>query len=132
MDAKIKTDWVKALTSGYYKQTTGCLFNADEDTFCCLGVLTDLAVKAGVFDWNTLPEDGSGQVGLGDVLPKRVQEWAGLDDGKGDNPEVELPCDHRNCLPGDNCSGVLVMDLATLNDNGESFGVIAELIGEQL
>lgn len=39
MDAKLKSDWVKALRSGKYKQTTGSLHNTDSNSYCCLGVL---------------------------------------------------------------------------------------------
>lgn len=37
MDAKLKADWVKALRSGEYQQTTANLVT--DDGFCCLGVL---------------------------------------------------------------------------------------------
>lgn len=37
MDPKIKSDWLKALRSGEYKQTCGIM--KDAKGFCCLGVL---------------------------------------------------------------------------------------------
>lgn len=52
MNPAIKAQWVAALRSGEYVQGTGKLrkrtgYN-ETDQFCCLGVLCDLAVKAGV------------------------------------------------------------------------------------
>lgn len=47
MDAKLKADWVMALRSGEYQQTTGKLHEPNENSYCCLGVLcrvTDLNI----------------------------------------------------------------------------------------
>jgi hypothetical protein len=41
MDAKIKRKWLKALRSGKYKQGTGAL--RSDGSYCCLGVLCDVA-----------------------------------------------------------------------------------------
>lgn len=46
MNPEIKDRWLTALRSGEYKQGKGYLRQAD-DTFCCLGVLADIAVKDG-------------------------------------------------------------------------------------
>ena len=46
MDPKIKSDWVKALRSGEYKQTNGIM--KDAEGFCCLGVLC--AVQGETFE----------------------------------------------------------------------------------
>lgn len=40
MDKELKDKWVKALRSGYYKQTTGILCRGG--SHCCLGVLCEL------------------------------------------------------------------------------------------
>jgi len=37
----VKTEWLKALRSGKYKQGNGCLRDG-QDNFCCLGVLADI------------------------------------------------------------------------------------------
>jgi hypothetical protein len=71
--------WVKALRSGDFKQGKGCLKNED-DTYCCLGVATKVAMENGVevgevFDW--------GQAGL----PSAVQDWYGL---RSANPAVGI------------------------------------------
>jgi hypothetical protein len=41
MDKKLKSKWVKALLSGEFEQTTGCL--RDSKGYCCLGVLHKVA-----------------------------------------------------------------------------------------
>lgn len=41
-------EWTKALRSGEYPQCVGTLHN--ESGYCCLGVETDLAIKAGMAD----------------------------------------------------------------------------------
>lgn len=47
---KVRRDWVKALRSGKYAQGRYRLhtIKGDKHSFCCLGVLCDLAVKAKV------------------------------------------------------------------------------------
>jgi hypothetical protein len=39
MDTDLKAKWVSALRSGKYKQGTQYLYNDNENSFCCLGVL---------------------------------------------------------------------------------------------
>lgn len=122
MKQEIKNQWVAALRSGEYKQTDGTLHRTagDDEGYCCLGVLCDIAVKAGVI--RSLNE-GSREVfetGTGweaGVLPAKVQRWAGLD---SDNPMVRR-----------NTNGRYESSLASLNDDGCSFGEIADLIEEQ-
>jgi hypothetical protein len=43
MDKELKTKWVKALRSGRYKQGRTQLHNPKNNTYCCLGVLADVA-----------------------------------------------------------------------------------------
>ena len=69
MNKQVKIAWLKALRSGKYKQGRGWLKVGD--AYCCLGVVSDLAVKAGVID----SFDGSAC-----GLCSEVIEWAGLDD----------------------------------------------------
>ena len=69
MNKQVKTAWLKALRSGEYKQARGQLKVGD--AYCCLGVVSDLAVKARVID----SFDGSAG-----GLCSEVIEWAGLDD----------------------------------------------------
>jgi hypothetical protein len=43
MDKKLKSKWIKALTSGRYRQTTETL--KDHNGYCCLGVLLTVTRK---------------------------------------------------------------------------------------
>lgn len=84
MNEEIKTAWVAALRSGEYPQGFGRLKTLEHDDYvqsefckfnpagyCCLGVLMELAVKAGIIAddgwWYNQP-----------ALLWRVAEWAGL------------------------------------------------------
>lgn len=76
MNPEIKQQWVDALRSGEYKQGKGYLKQIvnGETTFCCVGVLVDIAVKSGL-DSSTVirfDEDAS-------ILPEAVGTWADLD-----------------------------------------------------
>lgn len=95
MVPSIKAEWVAALESGDYLQGRGNLATVETVTvddlttevvkWCCLGVLCDLAVKAGVI--HATQEFGRLRfAGEGSVLPQIVSRWAGLD-GE-DNPGV--------------------------------------------
>jgi hypothetical protein len=95
--------WVAALRSGKYKQTVGRLQRrrdyvgkyGDEYTagFCCLGVLCDLAVQAGVAvttEDSVSALNGDPTVaynGEVNMPPQVVLEWAGL--GATSNPHVK-------------------------------------------
>ena len=119
MNIDIKAQWLTALRSGDYRQGTGVLRTAD-DQYCCLGVLCDLAEKAGVVAVH-LPIGnhayfyGDDEGGTDTVLPQVVEDWAGLD---GENPWVKH----------DGKSDAI----AELNDKGATFSQLADLIEEQL
>ena len=91
MNPKIKTHWIKALRSGDYEQGTQCLaaFKLDSSEvieFCCLGVLCELAVKAGIVERPSPRGKEFGYQQPGDsiveynFLPQIVMDWAGLSD----------------------------------------------------
>lgn len=101
MKPEIKELWLKALRSGEYKQAKNYLRRNDQ--FCCLGVLCDLHAKAGLGFWDN---DG-GYLHEDKVLPRTIQEWAGLNTSE---PEAE----------GRTLSG--------LNDDGVDFNEIADII----
>ena len=112
MNPEIRAQWCAALRSGEYRQAQGQLRRGDGH--CCLGVLTDLAMRAGVgshLRWGD--EDDSGLSVEGE-LPDEVREWAELRDN---DPTVD---------PGK--PGALWHTLAWHNDNGEAFAEIADLI----
>lgn len=125
MNPEIKAQWVTDLCSGEYEQGKGYL-NAD-GKLCCLGVLCEQAVNAGVIE----KETKGGLVvydGQTDALPLTVIDWAGLPpEGDSRNPTVYVE------EPGETGD----VTLAELNDgeNGwrsHSFDEIADLIDEQL
>lgn len=104
MKRQIKKLWVAALRSGEYRQGKNQLRTGKGSTVkhCCLGVLEDLAIKAGVR--KSFPVKAA-------VLTDDVLEWAGLPDGSP--------------LAGGKC-------LASENDFGESFKQIANRIEKYL
>jgi len=134
MKQEIATLWTAALLSGEYEQTTAVLRRdtiidgGNEEipkytsSFCCLGVLCELAHKAGVegliraeprFDGfcpdvaysDRMPPSGS------NTLPDVVLEWAGMRTAYG----------ALNHLGGNAA-------LTQLNDNGRTFTEIADII----
>lgn len=111
MKQTVKRKWVSALRSGEYKQTKGKIRNGNQYgmTYCCLGVLSDLAVKAGVC---TQKEAFCGNE---HVLAVKVMNWAGLE-----LPNPEIPhIDHAR--------------ISYLNDTlGYSFDKIADEIQRNL
>lgn len=120
MNQDVKGLWTEALESGEYPQTKNRL--KDDDGYCCLGVLCELAVQAGVicpfveteYGW-VLRTESDHEVEA--VLPLEVQIWAGLDNC---NPHVVLE-DAGYSVP-----------ISDPNDGGMSFEEIAKLIAEQL
>lgn len=134
MKSEIKPLWVAALLSDEYKQGKRVLHNKSQNTYCCLGVLCDLAVKAGVeieVDSSSLVVDPNAIGGdidnrLEDVavydgsyttLPYSVQQWAGVTEvGDIRAPDSDYP----------------TTALTILNDQGKSFVEIAALIEEAL
>lgn len=85
MKQKVKTKWLEALRSGEYQQCKGQLKLGN--SFCCLGVLTDVYIKAsqeqfGSWNDDTYVEDDAK---FSEVLPDSVVTWAGL---CSDNPKI--------------------------------------------
>ena len=109
MKKEIAEKWVAALRSGDYTQQKGSLANLHRTEHCCLGVLCELAIKAGV----TL-KTREGSVGFDDervYLPRRVQEWSGVRDRCGMFVGDEHMC-----------------GLISMNDYGGTFDHIADTI----
>lgn len=123
MNQYVKNKWIIALRSGEYKQT--CERLRYKDSYCCLGVLTDLYdkyIQNDNHEW--YEEDGKyGYVSDGCIfeatLPESVMKWAGL---KECNPTVR---EERMGLP--------ITSLAYLNDNEDlDFNQLADIIEAQL
>lgn len=125
MDVDIKKKLVEALRSGDYAQTRGYLRlnNAFDDRpagFCCLGVFSEVAMASGVAIHTT--EDQSGI----------VKYHGGTDEyGMPEKSTAFLLGDVSKWL-GWETDSLLDSSLMTINDNGGSFALIADLIEEHL
>lgn len=125
MNADIKAAWVAALRSGEYQQGKGRLHIVDTNSYCCLGVLCDLAKQAGIVeespdgsffspDESAALKGNEGKHAWGNAtfdLCWAVRDWAETPDT---NPMV---AGHR---------------LSSWNDGGTPFAKIADLIEEYL
>lgn len=82
MNPEIKATWYEALRSGDYEQGTSFLHRYDE--YCCLGVLCELAVDAGVTQQFMGTEEGITAYGPArdfsdqSLLPGDVMAWSGM------------------------------------------------------
>jgi len=125
MNDEIKQQWLSALRSGDYKQAQKALHPVGGG-HCCLGVLCDLWLNERGETWQvegydylsdeTYQLDEAHCEGAPDLLPLKVQKWAGL---ANDNPAVLVGKDEWK-------------DLAYLNDHGWTFEQIADVIEAQL
>ena len=124
--------WISALRSGEYKQGQGKLKMADK--FCCLGVVTDLAVKEGKGKWrgnrfypNTGPFSNYGS----GLLPCNIACLLGWSEAEVRQDWVAIAVDQDVLL-----LHIAVDDAAQaldrLNDSGYSFLQIADLIEKEL
>ena len=123
--------WVNALRSGKYKQTSGTLcadLGEDDDTedmrFCCLGVACDLFLEG---DWERADDGGIRLVvgrkySLG-MPPLELQD--AINKSLGFGPEDYNPSKKANkAFEGlEPCEG-----LAGMNDGGKTFKQIARVI----
>lgn len=129
MNSDVKELWIAALTSGEYEQGQRALCRIGMDGqkyWCCLGVLCDLAIKAGVdvsLGRETVNNPTSfalsGKMNIvtfdqdSGYPPPKVVDWAGLNSV---NPSVDESFD----------------TLASMNDSGNSFSEIADTIRTHL
>lgn len=137
MNPEVKTQWLEALRSGEFQQGTGALCEGGK--YCCLGVLSELAVRAGVvrgYDGGT--QDGAPRRAYGldedgadlDYPSWEVVRWAGL---ASRTPKVEAAWDENDWDPEIDDLRVLSIGLDELNDDRLwSFGEIADVIEDQL
>lgn len=147
MKEEIKKKWVEKLRDGSYKQGQKklCTVEKGKDTkYCCLGVLTDLAVKEGVIMWNGYLEKDENSVcryvqdikygATSGVIPRKVVYWSGL---KDENPllfpkEISPVLDKAGIKFDSPKMKRDTISLAELNDEGLSFEGIAAVIEELL
>ncbi len=135
MDPGIKAKWLAALRSGEFTQ--GRNYLAMGATYCCLGVLCELAARAGVVDkrLHSGYEDEQHAPRLYgsnlSELPSPVMLWADLD---GDPLVIvdALPVKSLGvAIPNELLSEEKVT-LAALNDAGVLFREIADIIEREL
>jgi hypothetical protein len=120
MKKKIANMWVDALRSGEYTQGCRalCRVYTNSKAYCCLGVLCDLYQKNQTKNkkkkLSVKPETTGSNVisfsGNGGVLPKAVQDWAGMSSSSGEIYASYSP------------------NLVKMNDNGKTFIEIANHI----
>ena len=131
MNPDIKKQWVSALRSGKYRQGRKVL-HSSYNTYCCLGVLCELARESGVkIDYVEGYEGALPRIFYDNEayeLPPSVREWAGVENS---NPAVTAPSPFRDT---DEEGNVVIerTSLAELNDDGATFEAIAQIIEEQL
>jgi hypothetical protein len=155
LDPEVKAAWLQALRSGEYEQGTEML-RTRNDTYCCLGVLCELAVQADVIqrrhrpstpaEWEYGSDEDGGDWSAG-FPPMKVRRWAGFPkDGYEtilNNPWVWVPRTwlahlswqtHQALIEDADKTPTLVrFSLSTINDRaGLTFKQIAQLIEEQL
>lgn len=114
MNKEIAQLWTQTLRSNEYQQGVGKLRQQLLDgslAYCCLGVLCDLYIKAHHWEkWkiSNCPSIGIYELlGESNVLPRKVAVWAGM----------------SRCDGGSESFALTVM-----NDNGATFGTIADFI----
>lgn len=125
MNEAIKKEWVDALRSGQYKQGTGWLCKEvnGEREYCCLGVLTDLAIKNGIdIEVTAYLDDAISYDGESEFLPEVVMEWAEI---RTRNGEFRGARDEE-------MNSYFNMTLTDLNDAGEDFVELADYIEKYL
>ena len=106
MNERIKAEWIKALTSGEYKQTSGAL--RDKNGFCCLGVFMDACYG---YEWIWYP--GEESYGF-----RRNKDYKGKD--------YNTLCELMEITDSQR------VFLVESNERGDSFDKIAEWISNNL
>jgi len=144
MNPEVKQLWLDALRSGKYTQGKS-LLRPTESTYCCLGVLCQIAEERGICEYIPSDEHEGFTIKYPDVfqdgfcdgnvyeeseLPWVVKQWAGLDN---ENPKVTL--NERNTK--EHLKGTMqdntIITLAQLNDeHNYTFTELADIIEEQL
>ena len=83
MNPELKSRWTARLRSGEYLQGKGALRKRGEeqDFFCCLGVLCEIAVEDGKAHLSKQPEVGGWNYNYneeGGLLPIELHTWSGI------------------------------------------------------
>lgn len=133
MNSEVKAKWLEALRSGEYRQSRYRLRSLD-NSFCCLGVLCDIYTKEVGGSWKYDKDKfsdayemigGNGDYPVTSKLPGCVRDWAGLEE---ENPQVFVGA-FVGAYIGQKYN---FSTLAEVNDSGEDFEFIADLIESHL
>ena len=122
MNADLKQQWIDALRSKQYKQGKKVLCQVDEkgkESFCCLGVLFDIAGGEVDGEWS---EVKSGNFFCSNIRSAKVKS------AKSSNEEF-LP---KGFIKFSGVEREAQSKLAEMNDYGHSFKEIADWIEENL
>jgi hypothetical protein len=137
MTPEIKAQWIADLRSGNFVQGKAALHPVEvtdageKHTFCCLGLLAEAAVAAGVVERERDPLEYSttssnyvcsyrtpgAEYGTSKYLSDVIIDWAGLADDAGD-PFVTINGEYRK--------------VSYHNDHGATFEEIAQALEDQL
>ena len=119
MNPSVRDTWVKALLSKQYKEGKYRLRTVN-DEYDAMGVLCDLAVRAGVCSWDKTRFDDHYMIfGSSNCLPNIVREWAEI---QGCHPSQDIVLEW----------GSQLHPIWRLSDHyGVSFEVLARLIHTQ-
>lgn len=120
-DLKRRDEWIKALRSGQYQQGCGLLRSPD-DKYCCLGVLLQLEGKE-----FCKYDDGSYFVRTNDSRNRTGSSYVGEEVTTLGFPGV-LPITPALINPHGVEVSTGMYELASLNDLGIPFNVIADII----
>ena len=130
MKAEIKEQWLKDLRSGDFAQVEGTL--SDGEGYCCLGVLCEQAVNAGVIEKTPTPDGvkyGNETEFSWGALPQPVIDWAGLE---SPDPMVSGLISYED-MEGETYTEDTLEHLSSWNDeHHRDFNAIADLIEKGL
>lgn len=123
MNEQLKKQWVEALRSGEFSQTTGRL--RDNEGYCCLGVLCALvADQTGDWDDTYYTSNGQEYYPSGKVLELAEIPWADPDlAGSVYGMTISEVLEQPELIP---------FWLANANDNDTTFEGMADLIEKHL
>jgi hypothetical protein len=138
MRGEVLDEVVKRLRSGAYKQGEAALRKKGEDgepdTFCCLGVMCEVAVEAGVvtvryggderWSYDYVSPDGTDESAY---LPPAVIEWAGIVSDVEKYWEGTYHYESRGHYGEDATESLSIM-----NDSGHDFDDIADWMVENV
>lgn len=132
---KDREEWLKALRSGKYRQSTGVLYNNMDDGFCCLGVFCHLkGVEESKFQNYGMPVSLIEEENLDIDMPSLFKENTIMQSlTLSDKSTVTVTTawkKEKEIVKSKLTESNFTNFLASLNDEGFSFEKIADVIEE--